>query len=234
MPSKPIQLGHLSFAKQGDAVAYFSALLNRLSLGASLSGSDYADVEALLSGHPRAQEKIGTGIISLVVDAAEMGGRCFHVVRQDGSRENFSIKKCIAGDPPPFTAFSAACRHAVESDLITFKKNYFAQHQNAKGEVKCPETKNWISAEDAHVDHRSPQSFSVIVKFFVDAKSIDLSQVAYKREGLYGAELADQSLQDEFRAWHTKTAVLRIIEASRNLAKSPLARVKLTKADRKL
>ena len=90
------------------------------------------------------------------------------------------------------------------------------------------------STEEAHVDHRSPHSFSVIVKFFVDAKSIDLKQVAYEREGLYGAELADQSLATEFRTWHTKTAVLRIIEASRNLAKAPLARVKLTKADRKL
>ena len=120
--SKPILLGHLSFPKQSDALEYFRALLARISIGTVLAGNDYAEVEALLSGHPRAQEKIGSGIEALTVDAAEISGKCFHVVRTDGSRENFSLKKCISGDPSPFTSFSAACRHVVEDELAEFKK----------------------------------------------------------------------------------------------------------------
>lgn len=232
--SKPITLGHLSFSKQGDAMAHFKEILNRLPIGTVLTGNDYGDVAALLSGHPRAQEKIGPGIERLTVDENDADGRCFHIIRTDGSKDNFSYKKCVVGDPSPFTSFSLACRRAVEDDLYQFKVTYFDENQNADQKVKCPETKKWIAFEEAHVDHRSPQSFSVIVKFFIDMKGVDVGGVQYERVGLYGNEFSEASLAEAFRAWHKKTAVLRVIEAGRNLAKAPLARVKLTKADRTL
>lgn len=231
---KPITLGHLRFAKQGEALDYFKNLLNRYSPGDTISAADYADVEALLSGHPRAQEKIGTGIAALLVDRDPERGQCFHVLRTDGSKENFSYKKCIAGDPAPFTAFSAACRRVVDSELDAFKRTYFAKNQNADGKVKCPETKRWIAWDEAHVDHKSPHSFSVIVKFFVSSQGINLTQVAYNRAGLYGHELADASLAAAFQSWHKKNAVLRVIDSGRNLAKASLARIKLTKDDHTL
>lgn len=230
----PITLGHLHFEKQGDALAYFKDVLNRYSPGDTIAPSDYADAEALLSGHPRAQEKIGDSIASLVVDHDQEGGQCFHVVRSDGSKENFSYRKCIAGDPEPFTAFSAACRRVVDADIDTFKRRYFNEKQNADQKVKCPETKRWIGWEEAHVDHKSPQSFSVIVKFFASAQDIDLTQVAYKRDGLYGNELADPSLAAGFHSWHKKNALLRIIDGGRNLAKASLARIKPTRDDHTL
>lgn len=232
--SKPIILGHLSFPRQGDALAYFKELLARTQTGTQLTGSDYRDVEALLSGHPRAQDKIGTGIAQLVLDDAELVGKCFHVIRTDGSRDNFSYKKCISGDPAPFTTFSVACRRAVAKELEDFKIRYFEEHQNDKGKVRCPETGEWIEFGEAHVDHRSPMSFSVIVKFFVSSENIDLEKVTYRRDGLYGNEFADDEIAEKFRVWHRRNALLRVIEAGRNLSKAHLARVKPTRADKSL
>jgi hypothetical protein len=231
---KPVTLGHLSFAKQGDAKSHFKEILNRHKKGTILSGNDFADVEALLSGHPRAQEKIGVGLRALTIASDEMGGQCFHIVRTDETVDNFSYNKCIAGDPAPFTAFSLACRRAVEDDLYEFKVSYFTTNQDKDEKVRCPETKKRIAFGEAHVDHRSPLSFSVIVKFFIDSRTLDLAKVKLKREGLYGNELGDAALAENFRLWHKKTAMLRVIEAGRNLAKSPLARIKPTKADHTL
>src|SRR5690349_5787283 len=119
--SKPVVLGRLQFSKQADALQYFKDLLGRTPTGTELKGQDFEDVEALLSGHPRATDKIGIGISKLIVDSDETGSKCFHVVRSDGSKDNFSYKKCISGDPAPFTNFSIACRRAVTADLDTFK-----------------------------------------------------------------------------------------------------------------
>lgn len=232
--AKPVTLGHLHFAKQGDALEYFKEILNRYSPGEAIDAADYADVEALLSGHPRAEEKIGAGIASLLVDHDQEGGQCFHVLRSDGTKENFSYKKCITGDPTPFTAFSAACRRVVDAELDAFKRAYFDKNQNDDGKVKCPETKRWISWDEAHVDHKSPNSFSVIVQFFVSSQGIDPTQVSYERTGLYGHELADASLAAAFQTWHRKNAVLRVIDGGRNLAKASLARIKPTKDDHTL
>lgn len=232
--SKPITLGHLSFKKQGDALAYFKDLLSGISPGTALMGNEYRDVEALLSGHPRAQEKIGTGIATLLVDVADFDGKCFHIIRSDGSRENFSYKKCIAGDPPPFTTFSVACRRAVAGELDAFKRKYFEEKQNSEAKVKCPETGKWITLQESHVDHKSPMSFSVIVKFFLSAESLDPATISYTREGLYGSELSDDAIAGKFREWHRKNATLRVIEAGRNLSKAHLARVKPTKDDQTL
>jgi hypothetical protein len=232
--AKPVTLGHLHFAKQGGALEYFKEILNRYSPGDAIDAADYADVEALLSGHPRAEEKIGGGVASLLVDRDEDGGQCFHVLRTDGTKENFSYKKCIAGDPEPFTAFSAACRRVVDAELDAFKRAYFDKHQNLDGKVKCPETNRRVKWDEAHVDHKSPHSFSVIVKFFINSQGINLSHVVYNRAGLYGHELADAPLAAAFQSWHKKNAVLRVIDGGRNLAKASLARIKLTKDDHTL
>lgn len=232
--SKPITLGHLSFNKQGDALDYFKDLLSRIVPGTELKGNDYRDVEALLSGHPRAQDKIGAGIAKLLVDFAAFDDKCFHILRSDGSKDNFSYKKCIAGDPPPFTTFSVACRRVVAEELEAFKRKYFEDKQNAGTKVKCPETGKWITFGEAHVDHKSPMSFSVIVKFFLSAENLDPAKVSYIREGLYGNELSDDAIVEKFRKWHRKNANLRVIEANRNFSKAHLARVKPTKDDQSL
>src|SRR4051812_42903028 len=97
---RPVSIGNLEFHLQKDALAHFADILNRHEPGNELVGQEFVDVEALLHSHPRSLEKIGPGISSIVVGEAEYDGKCFHVVRKDGTADNFSYKKCISGDPP--------------------------------------------------------------------------------------------------------------------------------------
>ena len=232
--NKPVLIGHLEFQAQKDALAHFREILNRHAPGQQLAGLDLNDVVALLFNHPRAMEKVGAGIKSIEVGSAEHDAKCFHVVRLDGSRDNFSYKKCVCGDPAPFTRFSTACRRAVDDDLHRVKVDHFAEHQNGEEKVRCPETGEWISFDEAHVDHPPPMTFSVIVQFFITTNDIDLGTVDYVREGLYGNEFRDDALRRKFREWHTKNGRFRVIKNSRNLAKAYMGRIKMTKADRTL
>jgi hypothetical protein len=231
---KPVNLGHLSFPMRTEALKYFSDLLKRTEIGTHLEGEDFDDVEALLSGHPDAQTKIGDGIRSITVEDDTFNYKCFHVIRSDGSRENFSYKKCINGDSPPFTNFSVACRSAVKAEIHAFKAAYFEKHQNAAFQVQCPETKIWMTFSEAHADHRPPLCFSVIVKSFSHAKAIDLTQVSYSSEDRYGHIFTDEKLSSEFAKWHKGMAQLRVIHSKRNSQKAHMGRVTPTKADHQL
>jgi len=91
------------FEKAGDATTFFSAMLNRYSVGAHVSDADAKDLNALLSRHDERIEKIGSGIDHFEVAPAPDGytGKCFWIVRTDGSRIDISFKHCLqakAGD----------------------------------------------------------------------------------------------------------------------------------------
>ena len=49
--SKPVELATRSFEKQGDATAFFKAMLNRYRPGERVSDEDGLDVAALLERH---------------------------------------------------------------------------------------------------------------------------------------------------------------------------------------
>ena len=72
------------------------AILNLKKDGERLEGNDSAFVKEIISFHERASEKLRD------FEAFEVGvhpvyekTRCFFVVRKDGSKEDFSITKCI-------------------------------------------------------------------------------------------------------------------------------------------
>jgi hypothetical protein len=232
--SKPIKLGRLSFATQQAALAHYQEILHRVRVFEAFQGNDLADAIALLMNHPSAVEKIGPGIKQLYVGLSKYGERCFHVKRIDGSMEDFSYRKCIAGNPSAFTDFSAACREAVAEDVSEFKRDYFRKHANADGKVRCPETGDWMALHEAQVDHPLPLTFSVIVKTFLAHKKLAPETVLYVNADGGGSLFSDAALSAEFRAWHKQVCHVRVITAERNQAKAGMARVKPTKADHKL
>lgn len=97
MPAKPINLGDISFAKKGDAVAYLREMLYRYSLGDRVNAGDSLILKALLERHPDAIKKIGCGVSHFSVRSADFGTRCFWVNRLDGTTEKFSITGSIRG-----------------------------------------------------------------------------------------------------------------------------------------
>jgi Protein of unknown function (DUF3223) len=66
--------------------------------GERLVGRDLAFRLGLLKQRPRAEQKIGPGVNAILVHKYVGGSRCFFVLRQDGSIEDFSIRKCLGQD----------------------------------------------------------------------------------------------------------------------------------------
>ena len=62
MPSKPLDIGDLSFARKGDAAEHFRQILRRHDPGVALSELDATHVYWLLERHPEAAAKIGAGV----------------------------------------------------------------------------------------------------------------------------------------------------------------------------
>jgi hypothetical protein len=97
MPAKPITVGSLHFAKRGEALAFFRSMLNRYDIGDKVSAADGEVLRAALALHPKADEKIGCGVLHFSVRSADFGSRCFWVNRPDGTTEKFSYATCIRG-----------------------------------------------------------------------------------------------------------------------------------------
>ncbi|PIV67928.1 MAG: DUF3223 domain-containing protein, partial [Euryarchaeota archaeon CG01_land_8_20_14_3_00_38_12] len=130
-----------------------------------------------------------------------------------------------------FTNFSIACRKAVEDDIKAVKEKYFKDNANSKNKVKCQESGELISFNEAHVAHRPPNTFSVIVDRFIENNHINTVAVEYEKKGTYGHKFKDKDLEARFREYHKKIAKLRIVKAKRNLAGSHLARVQQQRKD---
>jgi hypothetical protein len=90
-----------SFEKAGDATAFFKTMLNSYSVGQVVSGSDTNDLHALLERHDEKSEKVGVGISYFKVDSAPdpYGGKCFWIVRVDGTEIDFSYPHCLEPKP---------------------------------------------------------------------------------------------------------------------------------------
>lgn len=235
MPKKAVVLGELKFDSKQEAKKHFSDILNKHPLGTELTNDEFDDVMSLLLSHPQADEKIGSGVKSLKIDQGyNSSNRCFHIIREDESIENFSIGKCINGDHSPFHKFCIACRKSVEPDLLEMKKQYFQENSDNDNRVTCSLTKEKIKFDESHIDHREPFTFASIVHFFVQAKNIDLNQVEYITKNNYGNEFKDNKLSQDFKSWHNQNAKIRIVKGKANLAKSHLGRITNTKADQSL
>lgn len=97
MPAKPLTVGKHVFARQMDGLDFFKEMLNRYPIGERVSSVDAVDLFALLARHNDAAQKIGCGVDHFKVDKDGYGGRCFWVVRVDGSQEDFTYRRCITG-----------------------------------------------------------------------------------------------------------------------------------------
>ncbi|MDQ7049938.1 MAG: DCL family protein [Enterobacterales bacterium] len=232
MARKPVTLGEYNFPTKKEAKELYSKILNDTDLEQSLECKNYDYVMALLLNHPRADQKIGCGVNAIKVSTGyTSSNRCFHVVRTDGTIEDFSIGKCIDGDHSEFHKFCVACRKSVEADVRAYKRKYFEENSDNNGLVKCQSTNQLISYDDAHADHREPFTFSAIAHFFYKSKGLDLGAIEYETEGKYGNEFTDSELINSFREWHKENAKIRIVHGKTNLSKGYLGRVKATKAD---
>lgn len=94
---RKISIQTVSFAKAGDATEFFKRILNSYRVGERVSDSDSKHLQALLERHDDKDEKVGGGIDYFEVNKPpdDFGGKCFWIVRLDGSKTDFSYTHCL-------------------------------------------------------------------------------------------------------------------------------------------
>lgn len=95
MPAIPFKTETRSFAKKGDASAFYEGILNRYRPGDVVIEEDADELFALLKLHTDATAKIGVGIVRFEVMTNIGGTQSFKIVRLDNSWDDFSYKHCI-------------------------------------------------------------------------------------------------------------------------------------------
>ena len=227
---KWVKIGQLHFDYKKDAIAHFKEILNSYELKETLDEEDFNDVLSLLKIHPNSKEKIGAGIKEIQVDTIRFKTKCFNAIRVDSSCEIFSYIKCINGTLAPLTKFSKTCRDVISEDLRLVKLSFF-KGNSKEGRVKCQETGILSFWGELNIDHRQPNTFSVIVDRFIEFHNIDLSAVEYIEsiDNIYSFK--DEALSEKFRKYHKEKANLRLVRKDRNLGRSHLARNKRQKKD---
>jgi len=226
----PIIIRDKVFKYKKDALLYFKTKLNSYDFGEILNNEDTAYVIALLLENETRKDKIGCGVKEIKIGKVQFGTKCFQIIRNDLTSENFSYIYCINGDLKPFTKFSNACRNAIHKDLHNVKQKYFDQN-SVKGKVKCQETGVLSFWTELNVDHRQPNTLSIIIDRFIELYKIDLKDIEYETDKDNKSLLADKDLEKKFRDYHMEKANLRIVRKEKNLGRSHQGRVKNQKKD---
>ncbi len=226
----PIIIKDKVFKYKKDALLYFKTKLNSYDFGEVLNNEDTEDVVALLLKNETRKDKIGCGIKEVRIGKVQFGTKCFQILRNDLTIENFSYVYCINGDLKPFAKFSNACRNIIHSDLHNLKQRYFDQF-SVKGKVKCQETGILSSWKELNVDHRQPNTLSVIIDRFIELYNIDLKDIEYETDKNNKSILVDKELETKFRKYHMEKANLRVVRKEKNLGRSHQGRINNQKKD---
>lgn len=228
-----IKIGEKEFATKKNALIFYKTILNAYDFGEELNTKDFNDIMDLLETHPKVKEKIGVGIDKVRVGKVQYNTKSFELLRIDGSIEYFSYTKRINAPKTNFTKFREACRQAIQNDLRSVKLEYFQKHSK-NGQVKCQESKELAKFEELNVDHRQPNTFSVIVDRFIELNKLDIEKIEYIQVDGGPNELKNEKLKQDFSKYHQDKANLRIVKKDLNLSRSFQARVARQKKDLKI
>ncbi|XP_047155929.1 protein EMBRYO DEFECTIVE 514 [Vigna umbellata] len=96
-PSVPVKLGYISFASSVEMFDYFNNLLHTWPPYLNLNQYEHTMLlELLKNGHTEPDEKIGGRIrVFQVRNHSRWKSRCFFLIRDDESVDDFSFRKCV-------------------------------------------------------------------------------------------------------------------------------------------
>ena len=228
-----IEIGHREFKFKKDALLHFKTMLNLYDFGDSLFEQDFKDISALVQKTKADEERVGTGIKDIKIGKVQYGTKCFKIIFNNNEIDMFSYILAINGGRKPITKFIIACRNAIQKDLNKVKLDFF-QKNYKKGKVKCQETGIWSSWEELNVDHRQPNTFSVIVDRFIELTGVDVKDVKYEKDENNLILLTEKELEKRFVKYHMEKANLRIVRKEENLKRAYQGRVNQQKKDLKI
>lgn len=85
--------------------------------------------------------------------------------------------------------------------------------------------------EDLVIDHRQPNTFSIIVDRFKEVNNINVSEVEYLHSEDFGLIFKNVDFNNAFRNYHKEKANLRIVRKECNSSRIGLSRIKRTSKD---
>ena len=249
MKRKPLLIGNRLFQTKKEALNHYKVILNAYDFGQSLSDEDYNDVFDLIkydeSFDTEEPDEIDEDEVKneieetdedvfvedIKVSRVQFNTKCFEVILSDSRTYYLSYLMMINRHQiSPDFIFNTACRSAVQNDLRAVKQQYFDRN-SVKGHVRCQETNELLKWEDLNVDHRQPNTFSVIVDRFKEVFAIDISMIDYFSDDNNLLCFEDKALAEKFRGYHKEKANLRVVKKGLNLSRTGMARVKRTKKD---
>lgn len=255
---KAFKIGTKEYKYKKDAILHYRTILNSYDFGQSLNDSDYNDILDLLdydyfnylvgmeiekedneedvqvlSEIEESKEVIIDEILieDVKVAKVQFNTKCFEIFYSDKSSQYISYLMMINNTKyTPEKLFYIACRNAVHSDIHSVKQEYFTTNY-VGGKVKCQETDILSSWTELVVDHRQPNTFSMIVERFKEVNSFDFDIIEYKSNNQNHIVFRDDNLLQKFREYHKKKASLRIVRKECNSSRTGLARIKRTNKD---
>jgi hypothetical protein len=216
---KEFLLDGKTFRTQKAAIACLQGILNRVPLGQMLDAEATRLLCSLVKAHPDYESKVGVGIQGFEVHKDNEWGttRHFVIVRTDGSRTDFSYRKCLT-PPTTLMLFKQACRHAIAEQIVRFRDQELARLDGAA--FVCPVLGLHVGPDRVHVDHEPPRTFEWLVSTFVATAQIDVDTVVLS--GLGDNEIrkgvADSALRERWLLFHETHARLRLVSRQANLS----------------
>ncbi len=254
---KPICIGQNEFKFKKDAIAHYRAILNSYNFGQSLSESHFyefidllnyeyinssVDIELSEEVEGETLNDVETSeckesdeeefwIVDIRVSKVQFSTKCFEVFYNDQTSCYVSYLMILNNtNYTPEKRFLVACRASIHKDIRSVKQEYFDKN-SINGQVKCQETGILSTWTELVVDHRQPNTFSIIVDRFKEVNKIDLDVIEYTSNDQNHLVFQDGNLTESFKKYHQEKANLRIVRAECNSSRTGMARIKRTTKD---
>jgi hypothetical protein len=255
---RSFKIGQKEYKFKKDAIAHYRTILNSYNFGQSLSEIDFYElIDLLVYGNLNIADDIELSeensvdevqndieiidnketnenellIEDIKVSKVQFNTKCFEVFYNDKTSEFISYLMIINNtNYTPEKLFYSACRNSIHNDILSVKRNYFEKN-SIQGHVKCQETGILSTWSELVVDHRQPNTFSVIVDRFKEVKSINLDTIEYTSNDQNHIIFQDYNLIENFKQYHKEKASLRIVRKEWNSSRTGMARIKRTTKD---
>lgn len=249
---KSLKIGTKEYKFKKDAIAHYRTILNSYDFGQSLNDSDYNDLIDLLNFNYFNQklkesvemetenlriedEKVEREevifIENIKIAEVQFNTKCFELFYNDGTSFYISYLKLINNKKStPEELFYIACRNSVHADIRSVKQEYFDLNSK-KGLVKCQETGVLSYWEELVIDHRQPNTFSIIVDRFKEVKMINLKEIDYTTSDQNHLIFENENMTNDFKIYHKEKANLRVVRKECNSSRTGMGRLKKTGKD---
>ncbi len=245
-----ITIGNKEFKFKKNAINFYKEILNSYDFGEILSDKHYNDIIDLLNyditytdNHPDFEDKetdMDTDknddyvIENVRIAKVQFNTKCFELLYRNGETDYISYRLRITKPKENlYDDFRQAARNSIHDDIRSVKQEYFDNYSK-KGIVPCQETNIKSNWSELVVDHRQPNTFSVIVDRFIELNKIDLTKVEYITDENNFYLFKDKELTESFRDYHKGKAVLRIVRKECNSSRAHQGRIKEQKKDLKI